>query len=271
MLRLLPALALIRHHMRSRKWNSFHSPYLFRLFTYCCDDEINFPSFALIEKQRRSFLRSVEVIQRHDFGAGSQFTSGNHAVQISSIAKSSLSLPFQCRFMSRLARWTAPNTIVEFGTSLGIASAYIATGSQYGHVITIEGDPVIAEKAILLHEILKIKNIKVVNQKFDSFLNSSIAKLNSIDLLFIDGNHRAESLHNYYHALSPFFNEKTIVIIDDIYWSKNMQSAWCELIARSEVTQSVDCFHFGILFFNPDFLTKENHSIRLPFRSITPW
>ena len=47
-----------------------------------------------------------------------------------------------------------------------------------------------------------------------------------------------------------------------------MSDEWKKITALPEVTQSVDCFHFGLLFFKKDFLNRENHCIRLPLMGL---
>ena len=84
----------------------------------------------------------------------------------------------------------------------------------------------------------------------------------------MDGNHRSTPLLTYYDQLKNRLHEHTILMVDDIYWSADMQLGWQKLINKKEVTQSVDCFHFGLLFFNKEFLAKENHIIRLPWKSL---
>lgn len=182
---------------------------------------------------------------------------------VSAIARSSLSRPFQCRFMSRLAAWTSSNVIVEFGTSLGISTSYLAAGAPEGIIHAVEGDPQIAAKANSLFSQLGINNIHLYVQSFEQFIEATLPQLEKVDLFFIDGNHRKESLLHYYDALKPHYHPGTIIIVDDIYWSDEMQEGWKALINKQEITQSVDCFHFGLLFFNPVFLNKENHFVFL--------
>jgi predicted O-methyltransferase YrrM len=169
--------------------------------------------------------------------------------------------------MARLARHHSPQTIVELGSSLGISAAYLATGSPGSKVITIEGDRMVGAKAIGIFNTLGIKNIELINDTFESVLTSRIQSIGQIDLLFLDGNHRKEALLSYYHMLKKQCHENTIIIVDDIYWSAEMTSAWTEIIREKEITQSVDCFQFGLLFFSRHFLAKENHLIRLPLKA----
>ncbi len=261
------ALRFFGHLVHARRWDSFHSPYLFELFTYASDDKIQDPRFERIEEGRRSLMRSAEKIERIDFGAGSVYQKIRSEVTIADVAKSALSKPFQCRFISRMVRFSSSQMILEFGTSLGISSAYLAAGTETGKVTTIEGDPSIAKVARNIVGELGLLNIDLVNKKFEDFIRQDMHRMSHIDFLFIDGNHRKENLLTYYHSLKPLFRRNTIVIVDDIYWSSDMHKGWKELISQPEITQSVDCFQFGVLFFNPHFLNKQNHIIRLPFKT----
>ena len=257
-------LSFFQHKFRSRRWDTFHSPYLFKLFTYCCDDQNNFRDFKLIEEKRKSFLRSRDKIQRIDYGTGKENKNPVAEELISKIARRSLSLPFQCRFLYRLMQFMKPKVILEFGTSLGITASYMAKGSVEGKVITVEGDPGLAERAKEVFGKLDIRSIQIVNSTFEDYLRDGLQEITSIDFLFLDGNHKSGPLISYYQALRPKFHSNTIVMVDDIYWSKDMHEGWATLINMNEVTQSVDCFHFGLLFFRSDFLNKENHLSHLP-------
>ncbi len=260
-------LSFTRHRFHSRRWDYFHSPYLFQLLTYCCDDSNQLAGFEEIEAVRSALSASQEMIGLQDYGAGHQGKIYRKEISISSIARRSLSTPFQGRFMARLARFHNPQTIVEFGTSLGISAAYLATGSPESEFITIEGDPIVGAKAISVFKTLGIKNIELINETFETTIRSRIQLIDRIDLLFLDGNHQKEALLSYYHTLKKHCHEDTIIIVDDIYWSADMTSAWMEIIREKEITQSVDCFQFGLLFFSPHFLAKENHRIRLPLKA----
>ncbi len=258
----------IQHRLQSRGWDSFHSPYLFKLFSYCCDDKILIPEIEKIEAQRNKLMNSKDSIDRTDFGAG-KINSDRHPIQpISSIARQSLSLPFQCRFLYKLLKWTKPGICIEFGTCLGITSLYLAYGIDGGKIISIEGDPVLASMAQNMFDQMQVKNIEAINSTFEDFVNKDLKELEAVDFIFIDGNHRSEPLLSYYHALKPHIRSHTIIMVDDIYWSSDMNSGWRLLTEMPEVTQSVDCFQFGLLFFSADFISKQNHFIRLPLKSI---
>ena len=258
----------LKHRLKAKRWDSFHSPFLFSLFMNCCDDKNDPAGYLDIETKRRQFIDSKETIDRVDYGAGSMHLPSGQQQKIASIARYALSSPFQCRFMARLAAFMKAKKILEFGSSLGISGAYLATANADAEVVTIEGDPALALKAKKMFEELHLENIQIIDSTFEDYILSAPGMLTSIDMLFLDGNHQSSALLKYYQGLKKFFTPNTIIIVDDIYWSQDMHDGWTTLIALPEVKQSVDCYHFGLLFFNPEFLQKENHLIKLPWRSV---
>lgn len=258
--------AYMHHLWTARRWSTFHSPYLYELFSYCCNEKNIFPGFAQIENWRNELKASKQPIERNDFGAGS--AAGNRAQTVQGIAKRALSLPFQCRFISRLCHFTKVNVALEFGTCLGISAAYMHAGSPDARIVTVEGDSSLAKLAIEGFKKLPVRNVDVIQSTFENFLKTNPTGDTKFDFIFLDGNHCSTPLLTYYDQLKKHMHEHTILMVDDIYWSADMHSGWQKLINKKEVTQSVDCFHFGLLFFNKEFLAKDNHVIRLPWKSL---
>jgi predicted O-methyltransferase YrrM len=261
-------LSFLQNRLTGKRWDAFHSPYLFRLFSQMCNDQVELENFAAIEAQRTKWLKDHNKLDRQDFGSGSAYHQNQNQVSISDMAKHALSLPFQCRCMSRLVQFEKPATILELGTSLGISAAYLHAGHPSAIITTIEGDPEVAKLAISTFTQLRLTGIQLIVSTFESYLESTASDESKIDILFLDGNHRSAALLHYYEKLKSRFSENTILLVDDIYWSKDMQDGWRKLIHMPEVTQSVNCFQFGVLFFRNEFLEKEHHHIRLPIISI---
>jgi hypothetical protein len=71
-------------------------------------------------------------------------------------------------------------------------------------------------------------------------------------LAFVDGNHHFEPTVTYVQKLLERAGDETIMVMDDIYWSRDMQRAWKEIITWPEVRVSVDLFHMGILLLRKD-------------------
>jgi predicted O-methyltransferase YrrM len=171
--------------------------------------------------------------------------------------------------MARMTAFLSPETILELGTSFGISAAYLLTGAPGAKLTTIEGDADVAKVAQQTFDQLGLVQIHMIRAEFDEGLERYLKQTQFIDLLFIDGNHTSAALVRYFNKLKPYFREKTVVVVDDLYWSADMQHGWKNLIADESVTQSVNCFHFGLLLFSRDFLEKQHHRTRLPLRSIT--
>jgi predicted O-methyltransferase YrrM len=268
MSRTYTTFQFIAHYFRSRRWDAFHSPFLFSLLTHCCDETITDPGFEVIEQLRTKLIYADDSIVRKDFGKGSLFMEKGNTVPVAAIARHALSLPFQCRFLYRLTSFLKPQRIVEFGTSLGISAAYLAIGAPKGDVVTIEGDPEVAARAAAVFKSMALDNISLHASTFEDYISSLQFDSPKIDLLFLDGHHTASAVMSYYTSLKHYLHAESVVVVDDIYWSPDMQEGWKKMVNLPEVSQSIDCFHFGLLFFKPDFLNKENHVIRLPLKMV---
>jgi len=236
-----------------------HSPFLFELMQHVFDDSaknIN-PYFAEIESKRKLLVDDKTTIQFTDFGAGADIGGMVQEVQIGAIAKRSLKQAKYARFLNRLIHHLKLESVVELGTSLGITSLYLADAAK--KVYTVEAD----------HTIRKIarKNWNhdcgIHSYVFD--LNESwemlAAKIGTIDLLFIDANHRKEAMIRYYIQSKSHLHNKSVVVLDDIHWNEETLQAWNVLKSRDEVTLSFDIFQMGFLFFDKR-LSKESFTLK---------
>jgi predicted O-methyltransferase YrrM len=98
---------------------------------------------------------------------------------------------------------------------------------------------------------------------FDVTLKNVLQKqLTKVDFAFIDGNHRKDPTIKYFEQLLPHTNEYSILIFDDIHWSKEMEAAWEYIKAHEAVTLSIDLFFIGIVFFRKEQKVKQHFTIR---------
>ena len=67
-------------------------------------------------------------------------------------------------------------------------------------------------------------------------------------LVFIDGNHRKDPVLKYFNYMVELSDNKTVIVIDDIYYSKEMEEAWTEIKLNERVSVTVDIFRMGIVF-----------------------
>ena len=256
---IFKAIYWMLHRIKSLRLHGIHSPFVFQLHQNILNDTSNFYAFEEIESIRAKLLLSDKVIEVKDLGAGSQFNKSNKR-SISSIAKHASKKPKEAQLLFRLVQEYQPKTILELGTSLGISTAYMAKAASSAKIISMEGCPQTSKVAELNLKKLNIQNVSVINGPFDEHLKETLSQLKSVDFLFIDGNHTKEATLSYFNLCLPFLNEQSIIVFDDIYWSKGMLEAWKNICAHKSISVSIDLFEMGIVFFKKD-QAKEHFTI----------
>ena len=243
------------------KGHGIHSPFIYRFIKEVLNDRSQYEAYGKVEKLRQKLLNDKLLVNVNDFGAGSSVNK-NERRSISSIAKNSAKSKKYGQLLFRMVKFYQPATILELGTSLGITSSYLALANTAAKFLTIEGSKEIASVAKQNFESLKIHNADSLVGNFDQVLNGIVNGLPSIDFVFIDGNHRKEPVLKYFQQLSSKININSIIVFDDIHWSREMEVAWEEIRKLPSVLCSVDLFFAGIIFFNPAFREKQQFKIR---------
>lgn len=248
------------------RWKSFskydvHSPFVFEFITGILEDKRDFSAFYEIELLRNLLLQSEKIIEVTDFGAGS-YTMKTKKRPVKIIASTNLISPKFGRLLFRIVHHYKPETILEIGTSLGISTLYLAKAKSQTKLISLEGSESIAEIAQENFRKTHANNIELMLGEFSHTLPQALQQLQNLDLLFIDGNHRKQPTLDYYLQSLPYLHENSIVVFDDIYWSKEMAEAWKIIQQRPEITLSFDLFFKGIVFFKKAFRTKQHFILR---------
>jgi predicted O-methyltransferase YrrM len=243
------------------KGHGVHSPFVFDFITNVLNDKKQYYCYGVIEKQRQALLSDESVIEIEDFGAGSAVMKSNKRV-VKKIAASSLKPKKFAQLLFRIVHYYQPSNILELGTSLGITTCYLAEGNKQANVFTCEGSTSIATIAKKNFDKLQLTYIELVQGNFAATLQPLLDKIGTIDLAFIDGNHRKIPTIDYFQKLLQHAHSNTILIFDDIHWSAEMEEAWSLILQHSAVTMSIDLFFIGLIFINPDFKVKQHFSIR---------
>lgn len=246
--------------------NRLDYPIVNELFTEVIDNKRNYYALDKMDTLRSHLKRNQSKVQHTDFGAGSQFNTKEKTV--ASFVNSSASNRYKGEVLFHLARKFKAIKILELGTNIGLGAAYLASANKASNVITLEGCPNLSEIAKTIFSSIQMKNIEVITGKFSDTLTQACQKLDSIDLAFIDGDHNYHATLDNYNTIKPYLHEKSIVVLDDIYWSDEMLKAWKEIKSTSEVVMSVDIFRMGILFFDSDIKKDE---LKLVSSRYKPW
>ncbi|MCF3107772.1 class I SAM-dependent methyltransferase [Niabella sp. CC-SYL272] len=248
-------------HASNSKGHGMHSPFVFEFITKVMNDFTPYPEYDRIETLRKTLLSDPSVITVEDMGAGSAKTRTNTR-KIASIAKNAAKPAKYGQLMYRMVRHYGAKRILELGTSLGITSAYLAAADAEARVITLEGAPAVAQKARENFAALGLKNIELVEGNFDNTLPAVLDQLSKIDLVFIDGNHRQEPTERYFRQLLPYIHNDTLLVFDDIHWSREMEAAWKHIVAQDIVACDIDLFYIGIISFRKEFKEKQAFTVR---------
>lgn len=251
----------VRYQLQALTRYELHSPFLFALEEEVLHDSRHYYAFDEIEFRRDQLLADSRVLTIQDFGAGSH-TQRSPQRKVSDIARTSLITPHFGRIMFRLVNFLQPRTILEMGTSLGISSLYMAKAAPDAQLITLEGSTAIAEIARDQHEALQQQNIRIITGEFNNTLPEALTALGSIDLAFIDGNHRLEPTIAYFEALKPYLHDGSVIVFDDIHWSPGMDAAWDAIRKDPRVTCSIDLFYKGIVAFKHEFRQPQHIVLR---------
>jgi len=256
------AFRSFRYYVFSKHKNGhgIHSPFVYSLIRDVFKNKTDRAIVKLVENSRKEYRSDRRIISVNDLGSGSLKIKSNRR-KVSEIARYASIKPDYGKLMSRMAQLVDGKPIIELGTSLGIGTMYLALGAPRSEVITIEGCQNTASIAEDNFRRRGINNIRVRIGNFDNMFEPALKESDGIGLVYIDGNHRSEALLRYMNIMKPFINEQTIVIVDDIHYSRDMEAGWNFLKEMNFVVISVDLLQIGLLFFEKG-ITKQDFVIR---------
>jgi predicted O-methyltransferase YrrM len=230
------------------------------------NDKKHYKEYETVEALRKEMLEDETVLNIQDFGAGSSIAKTNKRT-IASIAKNAAKPKKFGQLLFRMVKEYQPETILELGTSLGITTSYLSLGKPTSKLVTMEGASEVAAVAKTNSQKAGNKNIRIKQGNFDDTLPDVIQTLSevegsSVDFCFVDGNHRQEPTERYFRKILPTTNNDSILIFDDIHWSREMEAAWANIKSHPSVRCTIDLFFIGIVFFKEEFHEKQHFVIR---------
>jgi len=246
-------------------WNSknqhgVHSPFVYSLVTKCFYDRKSKPQYKILKEYRNDLLRNKKTIEVTDFGAGSRIFKSNIR-QISKIANTAGISPKRAELLYRIVNYFQPESILEIGTSLGLATSALSLGNPKAKIVTLEGCPETSAVAQKQFETFKFSNIKPEITEFTEYFKNCQLNTNHCQLIYFDGNHSKKATLDYFELLLPTITNETVWIFDDIHWSKGMEEAWEIIKNHPKVTVTIDTFQWGFVLFRYE-QEKEHFTIR---------
>lgn len=281
----------IKHQLTARNTggHGIHSPYLFEWVRLVMADKNSYYAWGKIEECRERMLADKREVVFVDYGSGAKSGVGSSERgdkrKVCDIAKGSLARKKYAQMLSRLVNWLGRPllishseavygtsvvgspakggsgdgqlavgdglTIVELGTSLGITTAYMAAVDSRNRVVTYEGCPAVAEIAKANWKSLGINNIESRVGEID--VAKLDEELDQVDVAFVDANHTYASTRAYINILLQKVHAKSVLVVDDIHHSSEMERAWREICADERVTSTMDLYQMGLVFFDKHY------------------
>ena len=277
---LYRAKSWLRHQLTA--WNTggegVHSPYLFEWVRMVMMDKNAYYIWGEIERCREKMLRDERELEFVDYGSGKLKGENGERRRVCDIARRSLAKRKYAQMLSRLVNWLGAShslengsgtayslefrglTIVELGTSLGVTTAYMAAMDSRNRVVTFEGCEAVANIAKENWKALNINNIECRIGKID--VEQLARDIEHLDVAFIDANHTYVSTCEYFDVLAGKVREKSVIVVDDIHYSEEMEKAWKAICADERVTSTIDLYQMGLVFFDKHYW-RRNYKMRL--------
>ena len=287
---IFPLWGLGDFYWKSKNQHGIHSPFVFDLITKCFYDKKIYPEYSILNSYRESLLQNKNAIQVTDFGAGSRVFKTNER-QIAKIAKTAGISQKRAKLLFRLVNYFQPETILEIGTSLGLATSALSLGNLNAKITTLEG---CTNTMRISEELFKVvgrrleegfsnqnknlltfnNNINFINSRFEDYLENlkpetlnlkfptSNLQPKTFNLIYFDGNHSKKATLEYFKLLLPTITNDSVWIFDDIHWSLEMEQAWEIIQNHPKITVTIDTFQWGIVFFRKE-QEKEHFVIRV--------
>ncbi|NPA33306.1 MAG: class I SAM-dependent methyltransferase [Chlorobi bacterium] len=212
--------------IKGKSCHSIHSPFLFNL----CRAVFCQPMY----ESRWLFKKWVSLLP----------------LQHKSIAIKSAIHPLDAKLLLGLTRFLEPEVIIEIGTGFGFSTTILHHANPKASLLTFESDP--ERHAIAKNISLSIHNSKY-SQKHITFINKPFPS-NTLStfsaqsyLVFIDGGHNAQKMTSYFRWLFNYLPKESVIVLHDIYWSREMLQTWNALWKNNRTTFWIDMFRLGIL------------------------
>jgi predicted O-methyltransferase YrrM len=233
-------LEYINYKLKAQGRQEGFSPFVCQFIDECLTLDIPVDVKNDFKAYYNALRKSERKLEITDLGAGSK-KLGNER-KVSAIAKISGSRGKYGDLLYRLSAYYKPARILELGTSVGLGTWMLAKGNSRAQIKTVEGCP--NTYRFVKDKLSRIPNIECVNSSFVDFLQSNHTQY---DLIYIDGDHRGEKVKEMLDLLAPTLHDETIVIIDDIRWSKDMLDYWKQFKDMERYHLTIDLFRMGII------------------------
>jgi predicted O-methyltransferase YrrM len=149
--------------------------------------------------------------------------------------------PTMGNLFTHLVKCKRAENVIEFGTAFGVSGMYFLAGlkdNNFGQLLTFDPNDVWAK---LANENLKQIGhpYKLTIGTFEDNIDKVLPKDQHIDVAFIDAIHTQEFVLPQLETLLKYSKPGTIIILDDINFSKDMEECWRKVSRDSRFKSAV--------------------------------
>jgi hypothetical protein len=171
---------------------------------------------------------------------------------IESIVNTDLNNKKYNRLLFRITDYYQPKSILLIDETLGITTSYIALANTSASVYSYFSQANNIEKAKAVVSACKADNCVFV---------TSITEKKQYDLVYVNAQNDVQ-LNDVLQKLLPLLHPQSILIINNISSSKEIEAQWLQLQTHSAVTLTINLFQIGLVFFRPENKTAQHFTIR---------
>ncbi len=262
MKRIKLIIRYLKYLHSSKTKYKIHSPFVYDILTNVFEDKQHYAAYDIVNETEKSLLQNNSPVEVVDFGAlADKKKYVTYIRKVKKVTRKTRQPKKMAFLLFRLVNYFKPKNIVELGTSVGLSSLLMSLGSPQSKITTIEGCANLASIAETKFNKLGVNNVDIKIGNFDVVLPKVLKRINTLDFVFFDGNHRKDPTIKYFRECLPVINNSTVFVFDDIHWSHEMEEAWEYIRQHSKVTVTIDVFYMGLVFFKKE-LSKQDFIIR---------
>lgn len=218
----------LQYYLTKKNPINLHSPFLYQLYLKTFRIHYRIPQ-QLISYQNK-LSQCNDSIEFQSIGANKKFIK----TKVNKWEKR-ISTKLQKRsYIIGLAEYFNAKNILELGGGFGKTSAMLSLSLPYTEIYTIEGVTLLNNYITNLKNELNLINLHNFNLDFNTAIDKFIKENKKFELIIVDGSHHYEATINIINQLPAILSEPSIVILDDINYSRNMYLSWKEIIKNND-------------------------------------